>query len=782
MKYVTKLKTRLALFGLLIAGGAFSSAAYAQTAPTGPSADPQAKPPSSRDVVTVSGQASESKQAEEAIQFGNPVQIVSAEDIARSGATNFAEAVQFLVKGVNIGYSPDEGEYTIRLDGGGDRDTLLVLDGVPTYDRGPALEDIWGATTLDPHMIESIEVFRGGNSLFYGSNGGIGVVSVVTKRPDGTRKGDFGINYGSFDTRELWGNYSFPLDKEGAHSLMFYGSMQATDGPRIYDPNKFVDNVAQAGGIQHYPLNRNNIGMKYLWKIDDKTEFRLNGQYTETWFQDAFPNTEVFSPNTVRYPIVDASLERRWNENILTEASVYYSHPQLWNTELYPEICLRTTGCPDPNNVNRTIPRGAWTGAVEPFPFKGFGYSNQSTGAYEEYGATVRNTVKLGSWLEVVGGVQWLKYQDASDPIFVIADQSTQTTGVFADFRPKLPFSPDTSISLGVRTDFSDAFDSKTIWKFGFRQPLPAYGLYVRANGGTSYSLPRTNELFTNLPPPAGFTGSLGSEGNPNLEPEETETYNAGIGFDHDFGGYRINAELGGFTTDISKRISTFTLDNPLTNPLVLTSPRVRPEFAATYSTWYNNAAVTEIRGLTAEVGLTVGSNWRFNLAYTSQAASENAGSRKGLQLGETPAWFATGVIDWSSNDGRFNVQLLPRFQGAEYATGGPAIAGTTKAADLATKTPADTGLARYRYNFGNYTVVNATFSYLAGENKEHRFQLRIVNLFDEYYAERYGFANQFYGSAFNRGEFTSTDDRYFYGYPFEGKPRSFFVSYSTRF
>ena len=34
----------------------------------------------------------------------------------------------------------------------------------------------------------------------------------------------------------------------------------------------------------------------------------------------------------------------------------------------------------------------------------------------------------------------------------------------------------------------------------------------------------------------------------------------------------------------------------------------------------------------------------------------------------------------------------------------------------------------------------------------------------------------------FNRGEFTNTDDRYFYGYPFEGKPRSFFVSYSTRF
>jgi outer membrane receptor protein involved in Fe transport len=84
---------------------------------------------------------------------------------------------------------------------------------VPTYDRGPALEDIWGATTIDPKMIESVEVFRGGNSLFFGSNGGIGVVSIITKRPDGTRKGDFGISAGSFDSRELWGNYSFPATR-----------------------------------------------------------------------------------------------------------------------------------------------------------------------------------------------------------------------------------------------------------------------------------------------------------------------------------------------------------------------------------------------------------------------------------------------------------------------------------------------------------------------------------------------------------------------------------------
>ncbi|MFB2351856.1 hypothetical protein, partial [Priestia megaterium] len=76
-------------------------------------------------------------------------------------------------------------------------------------------------------------------------------------------KGEFGVSYGSYETRELWGNYSFPIDEEGRHSVMVYGSMLATDSPRIYNPDDIVDNVRLAGAKQDYPLNRNEIGVKY---------------------------------------------------------------------------------------------------------------------------------------------------------------------------------------------------------------------------------------------------------------------------------------------------------------------------------------------------------------------------------------------------------------------------------------------------------------------------------------------------------------------------------------
>ena len=683
--------------------------------------------------------------AMEAVEYGNAVQIVTAEDVRISGATNFAELAQFLVKGVNVGYSPDEGEFTIRLDGGGDRDTLVVRDGVPLYDRGPALEDIWGSTTIDPHMIETMEVFRGGNSLFFGSNGGIGVVSLISKRPDGTRKGEFGVSYGSFETREIWGNYSFPIDEEGRHSVMVYGSMLATDGPRIFNPDDLVDNVRLAGGAQDYPLNRNEIGVKYLWKIDEDTEFRLNGELTESWFQDSFPSSEIHSPNTVRYPIIDASLERRWSDSLKTEVAAYYSNPKIWNTELYPDICLVQAGCKDPSS-GVIHPFGEWSGlAYANGANRGFGSTNQRRAGFKEMGLTVRNTLELGDLAQVVGGVQVVSYHDDSAMQYPVPDDKATTTGFFVDVRPHLAFSPDTNISLAVRTDILPSDDNKTIWKFGLRQPLP-WGFYVRANGGTSYSLPRNTELFRE-------TATV--KGNPNLTTEETKTFNGGVGFERSYGDVRMSMEVSGFHTEITDRIRTTT-----------NYPIPAQDGFDVRNTYYNDSAITKILGATADLNLAIGAAWKVNLGYTAQDASAESGPQAGDQISETPAWFMSGTVSWTSPNGRLNVSVMPRFQGPEWAAGGLSVGGRPTV----------------RTNFGNYAVVNATINYFMGKDMQHQLQLRIVNLTDEKYAERYGFGTMRYSSAYARGEVKSTSPDYYFGYPFEGKPRSVYVSFSTRF
>jgi iron complex outermembrane receptor protein len=678
--------------------------------------------------IVVTGKTLEKPSALAAgvIEYGNAVQVVGSQQIEASGATNFAEAIQFLVKGANIGYSPDEGEYTIRLDGGGDRDTLVVLDGVPLYDRGPALEEIWGATTIDPHMIDRIEVFRGGNSLFFGSNGGIGVVSIATKRPDGTSKFEFGANYGSFDTRDIWGNASFALDADGRHSIMIYGTSQHTDNPRIFRPEDFVDNVAAGGGIQKFPTDRDNIGIKYLWKIDDGTEFRLNGQFTQINFQDPFPDTNTFSPNRVRYPIIDAGITRRWSDRLMTELTGYWSNPQLKNTETFPEVCMIRAGCVSPS-TGQAIAWGKYTGRNVAFPNQGFGADSKSSG-FRELGANFRNTVTFPDLVEVVGGVQIVSYKNDSDPVFPVGNASTTITGVYADVRPTIPFSPDTKISLAVRTDFAKSFNSKTIWKFGFRQPIGP--VYLRANGGTSYSTPKNNELFAQSPTTVG---------NPDLKTEATETYNGAVGFSQDFGGVQLSGEAGAFRTDITNRIQATS--------------------GLTPNTYFNNDRVTEIRGLTAELNLGIGRQLNAGISYTKQRARLD-GTK--LQINETPEYMIQGNLNWNSADDRLHLTLLPRYQGPEFATGGVNNA--------------------LRNNFGNYFVMNGSIGLWLGEKRQHRFQLRVVNIFDQTYAERWAYGNRRFSEAFVTGQIALNGPGYFYGYPFEGKKRSFYVNYITKF
>lgn len=681
------------------------------------------------DAVQVQGEKVGTETAAKLEQYGNQVQVVTAEDVSAGGYTNMAEIAQGLIRGANIGYSPDEGEFTIRLDGGGDRDTLVALDGMPLYDRGPGIEEIWGATLIDPHMIDTVEVFRGGQSLYFGSNAGIGLVNIITKKPDGTRKGEFGVSYGSFDTRDLWANYAFPLDKGGRHSLMAYGSRQASSGPTLFTPESQTDNHLAAGGITDYSTARDTTGVKYQWQIDDTSTLNADLMYVESRFQDTFPNTVIYGPTRVEMPAAIVKYDKAWSDRFSTDITASYRNPTLYNTKFVPQVCRVPAGCPSATNPAVTTPFGNWTGGFDAQAGRGIG-DESIPGGFEELVVTALNRITFNDSLSMVLGLQSINYRDTSDPRINIDDDLVSNNAIIADLLLNPSFSPNTSISIAGRTDFEDSFGSQTIGKFGLRHDFDS-GLYVRGNGGTSFSLPKTNELFYN---------SETVVGNPDLKPEETKTLNYGFGMQRPINGSLLTFDLGAFRTDISNRIQT-------TQGL-------------TPNTRYNNEAVTEIRGLVADLQYDFPKNLSASFSYTRQDASLQGSS---VQINATPEWFATGNIRYSSDSGRWHFTLLPRWQGKETIQA-PAVSGLPE------------------YNYGNWFVLNGSVQFWMGEDREHRFQLRVVNIFDEKYGGRASFGNQYYGSAFIRGEYTNRDPEYFYPYTFQGKERSFFVSYSHQF
>ncbi|MEZ5458946.1 MAG: TonB-dependent receptor plug domain-containing protein [Steroidobacteraceae bacterium] len=491
-----------------------------------------------------------SQTAYEAAKFGIQVQLITDDEIDTGGFTNFGELASGLIRGANIGYSPDEGEFTIRIDGGSDRDTLLLLDGVPTFDRGTPLEDLWGATAIDPRMIQTVEILRGGQSLYYGGNGGLGVVTVRYKEPGDVQKGEFGAYWGSFKTREVYGNVSYPIDAAGDHSVMFYGRSYESDAHELFDRSAYNDVVLELGGRHDFPYTYNLIGGKYRWRINEATNLRLGVELATVDFRDSFPNDHIFNPNYTEYPKFNAAFTTEFTDRISFEAEAFYQAPKLKNSEVDAQICRipqsvlnpatnrpftvasqyeayaaangLPIGCvtnPDTSpKADRTSRDGFYVDAngnilgtlQNPFrigdgmgfviqtvaglggtgvPVKGFGEGTQFEAGYKEYGINARTKFRWTENFETVVGVQNVTTQDDSADVYGVSDQKIESTGIYADLRANFDFLEGTSVSVAGRQDFNNIFDDTFIWRASLRQEF-AGGYYFRGSAGTSYSNP----------------------------------------------------------------------------------------------------------------------------------------------------------------------------------------------------------------------------------------------------------------------------------------------------
>lgn len=851
------------------------------------------------ETIRVEGQRVDSSISDLAIDFaeyGTQVQLISDDEIETGGFTNFGELASGLIRGANIGYSPDEGEFTIRIDGGTDRDTLLLVDGVPYFDRSSPLEDLWPATAIDPRMISSVEVYRGGNSLYFGSNGGLGVVSVNTKEPDGTFKGQFGVYTGSFKTREIYGNVSFPLDDQGKHSLLVYGRSYETDAHEIFDESAFGDNVLALGGRHEFPYSFNSLGAKYLWQMTPDTALRLGAAYTTIDFRDSFPQSTVFQPNFTEFPIYNASFEHRFSDKLKIDLEAHYQDPQLKNNEIDARICqiprladlpddIRAiaaaqgitgfstaaqfesfaagidglpAGCVtnpygsaggayddanpdtdrafyinnDPNSpyfgqpygtLENPFPIGAPIGYViqstagfgDGGPTKGFGTTDQRESGYVDYGLNARATYTFNDNLEVVAGVQNTSYKDNSDEAFGVKDISLSSTGIYGDLRVSAPILDGFSGSFAARHDFNDNFADQSIWKVGVRQNF-GYGLYARGSGGTSYSLPKIDEI-----------GAFGADANvnPGLDPQEVEAYNVGVGIDGEMFGGTYNIELGYFDTKIENLFSSaavgavcFEYANDIGNPLFqglendtqtieanrqnIVPPDAFCKTAAnlrleeSQSVAINRLATQDIQGYTIDIAFDF-DQIQADFSFTDMESLEpnpvqgvmarldgtstdlgfvvpgRAGSADLRQSSERPEWTLSGLITYTPSD-RWIFSLNPRWQGPEWA-----YAGTS----LARLVDADGNRVMEDLNFGDYFVLNGSIQYFLGDDKQHRFLIRGVNLLDEDYFERAsGGSSYARDRAAVRGEIGPNDSAYYRQYGWNGKPRSFWIQYEYNF
>jgi iron complex outermembrane receptor protein len=577
-----------------------------------------------------------SQLAIDVARFGTQVQTISSEEIDTGGFTNFGELAAGLIRGANIGYSPDEGEFTIRIDGGTDRDTLLLLDGVPTFDRGTPLESLWGATALDPRMIENVEIFRGGQSLYFGGNGGLGVVNAVYKRPEmgDDVHGEVGVYAGDFKTREMYGNVTTPLFGTGNHYLMVFGRSYETDAHEIFSEEAYVDNVLALGGKHDFPYSYNSIGFKYLWAIDDDTEFRLGYQWNTINFEDSFPNYTVSTPNFTDFPMFDARFKTAFGDSFTYEAEGYFTDPRLKNTELVARVC----GIPRIGDLPADIQTLARNQGITAF---------RTAAQFESFAATVpglpagcvtspysivgASNATINSRSGIYINAQGVPYGTLANPFPIGAPIGYAIESISQGLRaPVKGFGdPDQAtagyIDMGfnnrLKWQINDNFEAvagyqNITYKDNSDEVYGMLGDSVSSNGlygelrmttdnmlptnislaarqdfnnayedesiwkyGVRQALPRgfyarSNGGTSYSQPTLSEAGFItGRVANPNLETQQVETYSYGFGVDGDFMGGTFNVEVGYFDTTIDNQFGSAAIRNACIN-----YPGVRPQ------------------------------------------------------------------------------------------------------------------------------------------------------------------------------------------------------------
>jgi iron complex outermembrane recepter protein len=135
------------------------------------------------------------------------VSVVSRERIEDQGALNLQDALNYSAGVRSDGFGLDSRTDSVFLRGAYPdvyRDGLRRLFNYYT-----------STIRIDPYALERIEVLRGPASVLYGQGTTAGIINTVSKLPQAEARNELGVQFGSFDRKQIQGDFTGPLNEAG---------------------------------------------------------------------------------------------------------------------------------------------------------------------------------------------------------------------------------------------------------------------------------------------------------------------------------------------------------------------------------------------------------------------------------------------------------------------------------------------------------------------------------------------------------------------------------------
>ena len=453
------------------------------------------------ETITITEQSIEETIPLDLSRYGNRVELITSEEIERHGFVDVTQALQMLVPGLHV--RPKNGQFDYfdsSLQGSRNSEILWLIDGVRITNR------LYNGTspldTVPAHMVERIEILKGGQGIFYGTQSVGGVVNIVTKNFSGDADGEVGAAVNSNDGYSLNGYYR---DGNERHEFVAYASQDESDG---YQPWRDED-VQPSATDRERGYEVSMLGLKYAFNATDRSRLSIQYQHTENELDFARPFRNYSTINARDEDIVTLKYDWQASDNIGLFIKAYRHDWDTTYTRIYNVLDAAGNVTGDLQTVND----GDYWG-------------------YDDHGFNAMAKLSFDGPLEYVVGLDHQNFS-GSDDVWRIADLEEKVNAVFGQVRTTPRLMQNTTIAFGVRENDPSNAESVSVWNLSGKHDFTDR-FYIRANVGTSFRLPDAEALFLNeiydddndgVPDGGWF-----AVGNPNLKPEQSENINIGLG------------------------------------------------------------------------------------------------------------------------------------------------------------------------------------------------------------------------------------------------------------
>jgi vitamin B12 transporter len=400
------------------------------------------------------------------------VSVITGAELRLRGVTALADALRD-VPGVSFAQAGGFGGATqLFLRGGESKYVKVLVDGVPVNDPGGAFD----FSTLTTDNIDRIEVVRGPTSVLYGADAVTGVIQVFTRRGTGAphvslsaRAGTYHSDDGDASVSGGLGSGDFALD------------LARHDTKGIYAFNNAYRSSVLSGNVHLF--------------LDDRTDLHLALRYTDA---------EYHYPTNGGGDVVDTNAFQNGDRT-----SLAVDLGRTFTNWLDARLSLTS------NDAN---------GGATDNPDQVGGSGSLSLDNTRRRGAGLRANAHIGASTTVTGGVSLEQEDERTQSQFTFGGITTPSVFAasrhnragYAQVLTNLP--SRVVLTAGARLDANEQFGDFGTYRAGANWEV-VRGTHLRASAGTGFREPSFFENYS-----TGFV-----TGNPDLQPERSRSYEAGV-------------------------------------------------------------------------------------------------------------------------------------------------------------------------------------------------------------------------------------------------------------